>query len=1418
MCVKKIISLILTVLLLCTYIHAVPAQASQQKFLANYSFNSFVTNDSPKALSVSGKNYRIYEYSKNDKGLLLNLSRAATEFTVPAETQGDFVVSFDIMAIGNGFSGSLTINSQDKSFSPLLVTEERIVTAHNQKRICGISEDNMTNITLVVKPAVKCYDIYVNGKCQVSDWYASGMQITGISELVFSFAAPESKPGIVIDNVNVYSGREISDKYPIDTYNEEILEIEEKKPVGDHIFINNDFTTGSLMNEKSKDNIMEVIKEADGNDCFHMKKTTTNDMFADQSIDGNEYRAFVLEFDLKLIDMKSGFHFLMFAGNGTWSTNGSLQNGTVMLCGKPVGKAVQSEWRHFAFAVDLDNELIDAYYNGKLVMEDVPYATPIGGPITLTRLRAQGNSNVCDILIDNYKIYEGTEPRELVEKELVKDPSKTVFPSEESEKALLEGKKALHVKSGVFYDGEKKTLVSPMPYIENGRTMVPVRLISESFGVDVSYDASTATIKLGDNVSFVADDYAVDINGEKIELDVPARVIDGRTFLPLRVLCEQILCKKVYYDDTVEYNEGLIVISDEEFKAPTDRTRLQALNDFVFYYRPTAEDVYALYTKNNPNNAHPRLQASKNTFDRLKEEIKKYPIKKKWADNIIALADSYLLSNTPPEYKTYDGVRLPSYSIGRTEVFGMAYQLTGDRKYVDAAWVQIEAVCNWPTWNPSHFLDVSNFLSGVATGYDWMYDAWTDEQKKIMEEGIFRNGLDEADNWYLGLKGSKTVFPMATNNWNTSCNGAVVRAALVFMEVYPEVCSRLISNGLRGVESMIYRYAPDGAWFEGTSYWGATTSAVGNLVDSLDTVLGDSFRLDRIGGLETTADFILQMQSPYGAYSFSDSENTHVYPDILYWLSNKYNNPSVTASTLRNTNSESSSPMALIWLNAEIQPNDITLPLDSVFRGDAQVASMRESWTDPETTYAAFKGGKTTVEHAHLDEGSFIFESMGERWSMDLGRDDYNIPTYWDMSSGRWKILRMRAEGHSTIIINPDKSGIDQALNTTADITSLVSKPRGSIGIVDMSGPLKKNAISARRGFFFTDNRKSLVIRDEISLAGEAELHWLMYTGAPEAEIGDKAITLMLNNKKLKLTFETNAKDYEIFFEDALPLEGSPVTAGENQNLGYRRVRIKLTGNGKVNMTVKLTPETIKGTDVSMYNKSIDLWTIPDGEVPENPKLDMIYADGKEIVDFDPINQQYVLKYFEPTSPMPNITAVSEGNIVNIENAENYDGTTVITVSNPNDSELATVYRITYKRDFSYLPTITPVSVSVSAQPQPENPKESAIDGNFATRWSAQGLTGHWIELDLGSVQDISAILMGTYEGNKRIFSFDISLSEDGETYYKVFDGKTDGITVDEYESFDIGNQKARYVKINCKGTTAGAWNSITELAVVKAQ
>ena len=42
-------------------------------------------------------------------------------------------------------------------------------------------------------------------------------------------------------------------------------------------------------------------------------------------------------------------------------------------------------------------------------------------------------------------------------------------------------------------------------------------------------------------------------------MDVPAQIVENRTMVPLRVLCETVLAKKVFWDP-----KGLIVISDIE--------------------------------------------------------------------------------------------------------------------------------------------------------------------------------------------------------------------------------------------------------------------------------------------------------------------------------------------------------------------------------------------------------------------------------------------------------------------------------------------------------------------------------------------------------------------------------------------------------------------------------------------------------------------------------------------------------------------------------------------------------------------------------------------------------------------------------------------------------------------------------------
>ncbi len=102
-----------------------------------------------------------------------------------------------------------------------------------------------------------------------------------------------------------------------------------------------------------------------------------------------------------------------------------------------------------------------------------------------------------------------------------------------------------------------------MPQIIDGRTLVPARFIAESFGGEVGWDPDTRTVTIqlgGQTATMVLGDAKLLINGaEAAVMDVPAQVIEDRTMVPLRVLCETVLGKKVFWDD-----KGLIVVSDQD--------------------------------------------------------------------------------------------------------------------------------------------------------------------------------------------------------------------------------------------------------------------------------------------------------------------------------------------------------------------------------------------------------------------------------------------------------------------------------------------------------------------------------------------------------------------------------------------------------------------------------------------------------------------------------------------------------------------------------------------------------------------------------------------------------------------------------------------------------------------------------------
>lgn len=82
------------------------------------------------------------------------------------------------------------------------------------------------------------------------------------------------------------------------------------------------------------------------------------------------------------------------------------------------------------------------------------------------------------------------------------------------------------------------------PQIIAGRTLIPIRAVSESLNLNVDWDASTQTtiiykdsveamrIPLGSNT--------VTVYGQPKTLDVPAQLISGRTMVPLRLVGETL--------------------------------------------------------------------------------------------------------------------------------------------------------------------------------------------------------------------------------------------------------------------------------------------------------------------------------------------------------------------------------------------------------------------------------------------------------------------------------------------------------------------------------------------------------------------------------------------------------------------------------------------------------------------------------------------------------------------------------------------------------------------------------------------------------------------------------------------------------------------------------------------------------------
>ncbi len=100
------------------------------------------------------------------------------------------------------------------------------------------------------------------------------------------------------------------------------------------------------------------------------------------------------------------------------------------------------------------------------------------------------------------------------------------------------------------------------PIIINDCTMLPIRFVAENLGTSLEWDGANQIIKMeryGTTIEMKIGNSFMKLNGEPVELEVPAQILNGRTMVPLRAVVHALNIPIHWRQDGAN---GLIIIGE----------------------------------------------------------------------------------------------------------------------------------------------------------------------------------------------------------------------------------------------------------------------------------------------------------------------------------------------------------------------------------------------------------------------------------------------------------------------------------------------------------------------------------------------------------------------------------------------------------------------------------------------------------------------------------------------------------------------------------------------------------------------------------------------------------------------------------------------------------------------------------------
>lgn len=173
------------------------------------------------------------------------------------------------------------------------------------------------------------------------------------------------------------------------------------------------------------------------------------------------------------------------------------------------------------------------------------------------------------------------------------------------------------------------------------------------------------------------------------------------------------------------------------------------------------------------------------------------------------------------------------------------------------------------------------------------------------------------------------------------------------------------------------------------------------------------------------------------------------------------------------------------------------------------------------------KGGSPSLNHAHMDAGSFVMDANGERWVMDLGGHGYHKlestgMDIWDKSPGgdRWKIFRYTNFSHSTLAFDSNF----QNINASADIINSYCKKEKKGASVDLSAIYSASTDKVIRDVSIVNDNHVRIVDTVVNNQSASSMRWAILTADNINIIDENLAVITINGKTCSLKIIDPAK------------------------------------------------------------------------------------------------------------------------------------------------------------------------------------------------------------------------------------------------------------------------------------------------------